>query len=130
MGKALALLVLAACSGAGDQQPDEVARRFLRAAAGGDARAVFSLLDETTRAELGRLAARGSEQAGAGVRLRASEMIASGLRERSAPPPAVRMKERSADRCVVRIESGARSENLELHRENGEWRVRLDLGAR
>lgn len=124
---ALALGLLAAACRTPPADPAERYRQFAAAAQGGDADAAWSMLSSDSQE---RLKARGEALSGgkpvAGVDLGPRQLLLGDLAPTAPKVKSVRVAKQEGDAAAVEVEvdGGARGQ-VDLRRENGEWRVVL-----
>ena len=127
----LGVLLAAGACAPREGTPDSAYRAFARAVAEGDAERAWGLLSEDTQGWLDERA-RAVAATAPGVIAPSGRQLLLGSASRAVRPvsAAVVVRE-SRDRAVVEVEAeGGAKATVELVREGGRWRVRLDPAAR
>lgn len=137
-GRSAALLVLVAGLGSmelgcglDDGSPEGAAQLFVRAAAMGDNAKIFGLLHPEVQEKLTQMATLATAQTGGQRRFKPEDLVAASLTQARQSLASVHGVRVTGDRAAVRLTeaTGKVSEELELERVRGRWRVRLDLKA-
>lgn len=119
------------CS-SGDQTPEGAVRQLIQAVEELDADKAYALLAAETRKALAGRAAMATEHTGGRRQLKPAELLLLGLDQTQLEADSIEVLEQTEQRARVKLVNNKKKvkDELQLVKEDGRWRVRLDLRAR